>query len=145
MPSPSMAASGTEVAPDPRPPITDTQAVGLWKQRQLDRGASQIAGAVDPAVKASEEVHEAVERERATLVSTCWNAQSPQDLEGGARIKVVAAVDVHGHVGSWQVYEIPEVRRPELASCVSAVLSRLTPDLSAPGKGVTASTFLEFP
>jgi len=140
-PPSSAAAGGAEVA---RPPLEDAGAVLAWKQRQLARDASQIA-AVDPRVKASAEMQEAVERERGALVSDCWNAQAPQDLESGARVKVVAAVDALGHAGAWQVFEVPETRRPELVDCVSAVLSRKVLDVSAPGRAVKAATFINFP
>ena len=145
-PAASEPAAGVDLALDPPPPMENTQAFVAWKRRHLAAGAPQLPAApVHPGVKASEELREAAARERGALVSSCWNAQAPADLEGGTEVKVLASVDGAGQVGGWQVFEVPETRRPELVECVRTILSRAVTSVSAPERPVPASTTIRFP
>lgn len=93
----------------------------------------------------AEELGGAVERGREALLGACWNAQAPDDRESAARMKVVADVGADGRVAGWQVHEIPETRRPELADCVRTVIARAAPELSPPGRPAKAAAFVHFP
>lgn len=145
LPPEAPAPAARQEALDPRPDPEDVEAMVAWKQRQLARNPPQGAAAVSPAVKASQELVSAVERERGVLVRDCWDAQAPEDREGPTSVKFVVDVDGVGRIGEVQAFEIPETRRPEFVECVRNSLAQAAPSLSPPGTSLRAAALVPFP